>query len=130
MNSVDNCSVEIINISDDVIVISDDVIVISSDSDSSVINISDTSEYASIAISAECPSFDFESSAKKLLPQPRTSTPMVERSFFDSAMKAEKREFKLILEDVNFFVFFFSKKINCVLCVFYFFLSPSQFKII
>lgn len=104
-----NCSDNIIEISDDsinvsIITVSDDVINISSDvsiitiSDASVITISDTStsEFASIInVSDGCetsPSFDFETSAKLLLPQPRTSTPSEQREAADAAAKAQIRE--------------------------------------
>lgn len=103
MKSFESCSAEVINISDEVIVISDDVIVIS---DSSVGNLSDVSggECVNISVSKEgddiTPSFDFESSSKMLLPQPRTSTPLVQRSFVDAAIKRKKCECKTFFEIV------------------------------
>lgn len=89
------CNDNIITISDDVIVIdsSSDSIITISDTNCSVINISDDSnaECSYIVISDDdsakslsLASFNFETSMKMLLPQPRTSTPFTQRSAVDS----------------------------------------------
>lgn len=134
----------IINISDDVIGIdsssesviniSDDIIVIDSSSES-VINISDSSSNVSIITISdkgndECgsiitinsdsekstsPSFDFESSVKMLLPQPRTSTPVLQRSAIDAGtMKAKKRK-SLLLNSFNWIYMCMSMSYVCFL---------------
>lgn len=97
------CNDTTIAISDDVIVIdssietinSDSIITIS-DTSCSVINISDVSDASCVVISddddkvksSSFPSFDFETSLKMRLPQPRTSTPFFQRSAADSDSNA------------------------------------------
>lgn len=93
IGDVIDISDDIITISDDVITISDDMIVVSSDSES-IVNITDTSGSTVVGDgSKHTPSFDFDSSSKLLLQQPRTSTPVLQRSAVDDANKAKKREF-------------------------------------
>lgn len=84
--------ISIMTISDD-----DDVVVVSSDN--SIITISDTSLNdcdnvinVSDGSNDTSPSFDFETSAKLLLPQPRTSTPGLHGEAADAATKAKKRK--------------------------------------
>lgn len=108
-----NCSDSIIEISDgslnlSIITVSDDASIVNVSSDASVITISDTSVISISDTSvSECqsiitvsdgsetyPSFDFETSTKLLLPQPRTSTPSLQREAAEAAAKAKIRKFR------------------------------------
>lgn len=84
----DDSDMSIISISDD------DILVISSDN--SIITISDISRNDCDSVvnvsDATSPSFDFETSAKMLLPQPRTSTPSLHREADEASNRAKKRK--------------------------------------
>lgn len=89
----------IITVSDDVSIVDiSDTSVINISSDTSVITVSDisVSDYQSVINVSDgseiSPSFDFETSEKLLLPQPRTSTPSLQREAADAAAKAKKRK--------------------------------------
>lgn len=111
-------SESVIDMSDSIISISDDVIVIDSSSESivniddsnisgghSILTISDTSKDGCVSVItinsdseiSTAPSFDFESSMKMLLPQPRTSTPVLQRSAIAAVMKAKNRKSLLLI---------------------------------
>lgn len=119
-NNVITIGDEVITISDDTITISDDEVIVISSDNSLIENEANNSDDSMNVASETVPSFDFESSAKMQLQQPRTSTPLIQRNAVESIIKARNRKLLLICS-----IFQFREKLKHVFVCFFLLYSFS-----